>query len=98
MEYPPFADKNLLGTCMKLAHATFFETLPANAEGRAPVAPRVLVPKRAPRLYTWQRVLATLDNWFYRQRVASRERYLAQAQDVFEVESRTRELDRRPYF
>jgi len=98
MKNPPFADKSLLGTCIQLAHATFFEALPANAEHRAPVAPAVLAPKRAPPPNALQRGLAALDGWFYRQRLASREKYLAQAQNIFDLEARMRELERRPSF
>jgi hypothetical protein len=96
MRNPPFADKSLLGTCIQLAHATFFEALPSNVEHRAPVAPSSLSPKRALRANALQRGIGALDNWFYRQRLASREKYLAQAQDVFDVERRMRELDRNP--
>jgi hypothetical protein len=98
MSYPPFADKSLLGTCIQLAHATFYEALPSNVEQRAPVAPSNLAPKRAPRPNPLQRGLAALDNWFYRQRLASREKYLAQSQNVFELEARMRELERNPQF
>ena len=96
MRYPPFADKSLLGTCIQLARATFYEALPSNVERRAPVAPSNLAPKRALRANALQRGFGALDNWFYRQRLASRERYLAQAQDIFEVERRMRELERSP--
>ena len=38
-----------------------------------------------------------LDRWIARMRQRDRERYLAQANDVFELEARIRELERRPY-
>ena len=38
------------------------------------------------------------DRWVARLRQRDRERYLAQARDVFEVEARIRELERRPYY
>ena len=98
MKYPPFVATSLFGTCIQLAHATFYDALPSNAERRAPVAPAVLAPKRAPQPNALQRALAALDNWFYRQRVAERERYLAQSQNIFELEARMRELERRPQF
>ncbi|MFO1305873.1 MAG: hypothetical protein U1F54_19285 [Burkholderiales bacterium] len=94
MNNPPFADRSLLGTCIKLAHVTFYEALPANVEHRAPVAPRDLAPKRAPAGNPLQRVMTALDNWFYRQSLRSRERYLAQSQNIFELEARMRDLDR----
>jgi hypothetical protein len=34
----------------------------------------------------------------YRQQIKDREAWLAQSQDVFELERRLRDLDRRPYF
>ena len=98
MRNPPFADRSLLGTCIKLAHTTFFDALPANVEQRPPVARPDLAPKRAPAPGALQRALATLDGWFHRQRLASRERYLSQAQNVFDLEARMRELERRPYY
>ena len=98
MRNPPFADRSLLGTCIQIAHATFFEALPANIEQRAPVAPTVLAPKRARQPGVLQRVLEAIDGWFYRQRLASREEYLSQAQNVFDLEARMRDLERRPYY
>jgi len=98
MRNPPFADRSLLGTCIQLAHATFFEALPANIERRAPVAPAVLAPKRARRPGPLQRGLEAIDHWFHRQRLASREKYLSQAQNVFDLEARMRDLERRPYY
>ena len=80
------------------AEAAFYDALPANVLQRAPVAPAHLAPKRAPQASALQRALAALDNWFYRQRLRSREAYLAQAQNVFELEARMRELERVPRY
>ncbi|MEP6943885.1 MAG: DUF3563 family protein [Betaproteobacteria bacterium] len=38
--------------------------------------------------------LDVLDTWFWKQRQRARETYLAQSQDVFEVERRMRDLER----
>ena len=38
--------------------------------------------------------LDVLDTWFWKHRQRAREAYLAQSQDVFEVERRMRELER----
>jgi len=38
--------------------------------------------------------LDVLDTWFWKQRQRARDAYLAQSQDVFEVERRMRELER----
>ena len=98
MKYPPFADRSLIGTCVQLAQATFFESLPANAEHRAPVAPEHVAPKRAAQPNALVRALDALDDWVHRQRVTARERYLAESQNVFELEARMRELDRHPQY
>ena len=42
-----------------------------------------------------QRFLAAIDGWFYRQQMDEREAYLAQSQDIFDLERRLRQLDRR---
>jgi hypothetical protein len=42
--------------------------------------------------------LDRLDRWFWRQRQKDRERYLARATDVADVERRLRELERTPYY
>lgn len=39
-------------------------------------------------------LLARIDAWFWRQRQRTVEAYLAQSQDVFEVERRIRDLER----
>jgi hypothetical protein len=80
------------------ADIAFYDALPANVLQRAPVAPAHLAPKRAPQASALQRALAAVDNWFYRQRLRSREAYLAQAQNVFELEARMRELERVPHY
>jgi len=39
-------------------------------------------------------LLERLDTWFWRQRQRAHEAYLAQSQDIFELERRMRELER----
>ena len=90
-----YPDNSIIGACIKLAQATFFDALPANAQRREPIAPaEVTPPKRAPREHLLQRAINLIDTWFYRQRMREREAYLAKAQDVFELEYRLRELAR----
>ena len=48
----------------------------------------------APASTTRGRLLDRLDAWFWRQRQRADEAYLAQSQDVFELERRMRELER----
>ncbi len=93
----PYPDRGPVGTFVKLAQATFFDALPANAEHRAPKAPAqpptgMLPP---PQRRRW---LAALDHWFHRQRMKQRDAYLAESQNVYELEARIRRLERRPYY
>lgn len=86
-----FPDHSLMSAMLSLAQVTFLDTLPAGAEERA----KRPEPTRRP---GWlSRALARLDHWFYRQREKEREAYLAQAQDIADLERRLRQLDRRPY-
>ncbi len=94
-----FAENSVIGTCLKLAHATFYDALPSNAQQRGPTAPPTLPGgKRAPVVSLLQRWAEAFDNWSYRQRVKEREAYLAQSQDVFDLEDRVRRLERHPQF
>ena len=71
MKNPPFADKSLLGTCLKLAHATFYDALPSNVERScADRAARASRPEAcASRRHSCNGASTRLDNWFYRQRL-----------------------------
>ncbi|HTQ01324.1 MAG TPA: DUF3563 family protein [Casimicrobiaceae bacterium] len=96
--HPVYPEHTVLGTLIKMAQATFYEALPANVEGMAPIAPaHPAPPKRAPSGGVLQRFLEALDRWFYRQTMKEREAYLAQASNLYEVEQRMRELDRTRY-
>ena len=94
-----FSEHSIVGSCIKLAQTTFFEALPANAEMKTPTAPEKLPAvkrlAREGRLLQW---VHALDNWLYRQQVKQREAFLAQSQDIFELEARIRHLERRPQF
>jgi Protein of unknown function (DUF3563) len=93
-----FSEHSIVGSVIKLAQTTFFDSLPANAEMKMPTAPEKMPAKRVAREGRLSRWLNRLDNWFYRQQVKQREAYLAQSQDIFELEARIRHLDRRPYY
>ena len=94
-----FSEHSIVGSCIKLAQTTFFDALPANAEMMTPAAPAKLpASKRAAREGRLAEWINRLDNWFYRQQVKQREAYLAQSQDIFELEARIRHLERRPYY
>lgn len=93
----PYPDDGAIGTFVKLAQATFFDALPANTQGKAPTAPAspqggMLGPRERNR---W---ISALDRWFYDQRMKERDAYLGRSQDIFELESRMRDLERRPYY
>jgi hypothetical protein len=75
-------DSSLIGAWAKLAHALAF---PAPL-GEAPV-PKA---KSAGRLG----IFARLDRWFWNQEMKQREAWLAQSQDIFELERRMRVLER----
>lgn len=91
-----FPANSMLGQLLSLAHATFYDALPSNVEGRAPVAPATPnPPKRAGFV---ARSLAAMDNWFLRQRDKDRDAYLAQATDMVDLERRLRDLDKQPYY
>jgi hypothetical protein len=81
----PIDEEGALGLCRLLLRAV------EPSEPRFPVQ-RVVEPVRKPGV--WER----LDRWFAKTRQRDRERYLAQARDVFELETRIRALDRRPYY
>jgi len=95
----PFPDHSVLGVCIKLAHATFFDALPANVELKAPKAPETLGSRKlTPDIGLLHRWMNGIDHWFYRQQMKQREAYLAESQDIFDLESRIRHLERRPYY
>jgi len=99
MKNSAFPSNSLIDTCLALAHATFYDALPSNAEHKSAIAPAHLAPaKRAPSGGILQRALSALDNWFYRQRMKDREAYLGKSQDIFDLERRIRDLERNPAF
>ena len=92
-----FSEHSIVGSCIKLAQTTFFDSLPANAEMRTPTAPEKMpATKRVTREGRLYRLMNRLDNWLSRQQAKQREAYLAQSQDIFELEARIRHLERRP--
>jgi hypothetical protein len=94
----PFAENGFMDVVVKLAQTAFFDDLPSNANNRPPVAPTALAGplEAAPTLR--QRWLAGLERWMYQQQVREREAYLGQSRDVYDLEQRIRNLERKPYF
>jgi len=81
-EYPLFAlhrGATLLGDVMLPGNS-------ADARSRAKSAPANATARKS--------LLDRLDTWFWRQRQNANEAYLAQSQDVFELESRMRAIER----
>ena len=94
-----FTERSIVGTSVKLAQTTFYDALPAHAEMRTPAAPEKLpAVKRLAREDRLARWLNAFDNWLYQQQVKQREAWLAESQDIFELEARMRYLERRPYY
>ena len=88
----PVDQEGAVGLCrLLLRAATPPETVDA-APPRSGAGNAVAPPSR--RLALFER----FDRWIARMRQRDRERYLAEASDVFELEARIRELERRPYY
>jgi primosomal protein N'' len=86
----PVDEEGALGLCRLLLRAASSPAI--DAATPAPTGNAVSTPSR--RLTLFER----FDRWIARMRQRDRERYLAQANDVFELEARIRELERRPYY
>jgi hypothetical protein len=85
----PIDKEGALGLCrLLLRDATSPKALDAAPRAGNAVAP----PPRGLTLFE------RFDRWTARTRQRDRERYLAEASDVFELEARIRELERRPYY
>ncbi len=88
----PVDEEGALGLCRLLLRAASSSQAIDAASTPAPAGNAVPTPCR--RLTLFER----FDRWVARMRQRDRERYLAQANDVFELEARIRELERRPYY
>ena len=80
----PVDQEGALGLCRLLLRATeSSESKLGPPSGEPPANPTLL---------------ERLDRWLARARQRDRERYLAQARDVFDLEDRIRTLERLPYY
>lgn len=94
----PFAEDGFMDIIVKLAHTTFFDALPSNADNHPPTAPATLPGQleAAPALH--ERWLANVERWAYQCRMRERDAYLGRATDVQDLENRMRDFHRRPYY
>jgi hypothetical protein len=88
----PVDEEGALGLCRLFLRAASSPN--AIDAASTPAQPGNAVPMPSKRLTLFER----FDRWIARIRQRDRERYLAQANDVFELEARIRELERRPYY
>ena len=87
----PVDEEGALGLCRLLLRAASSPNTVDAASTPSQAGNAVAPPPRTLTLFE------RLDRWVARMRQSDRERYLAQANDVFELEARIRELERRPY-
>jgi len=84
--YPLDDDRGIFALMINLFYATLAPSVREAWDGPA-------VPK-APKVGWFER----LDRWAAAVRQRDRERFLADSQDIFELERRLQALERRPYF
>jgi hypothetical protein len=90
----PFSEAADRGFVSLLA-AVMHGAMTAPVTGGQP-GPSLAVTEKAPKpAVGW---FERFDRWAARQRQRERERYLARSADIFELEARIRELERRPYY
>ena len=88
-------DPSFITLCIKTAQSTFSDVMPSFDDPKAPAIASRTPEGDAGRGRPWT---STISDWFYRQQVARREAYLADATDIFDLERRMRQYDLRPYY
>jgi hypothetical protein len=88
-------DPSFLTLCIKTAQSTFSDVMPSFDDPGAPATAPKTRAASADRGRSWT---SAISDWFYRQQVAKREAYLADATDIFDLERRMRQYDLRPYY
>ena len=92
----PATDPGFITLCIQMAQSTFSDVMPSRQYGAARNAPPTsALATRAGKSPSW---ISRLDDWFYRQQLNAREAYLADSTDIFDLEQRIRQLERRPYY
>jgi hypothetical protein len=85
------ADRGFVSLLAAVMHGAMTAPVSGGQHG-----PSLTVTENAPKpVVGW---LERFDRWAARQRQRERERYLARSTDIFELEARIRELERRPYY
>ena len=85
---PTMPEPGFIALCIQLAQSTFSDVMPS--QDRLDSAHQEASRSAGPS--------ALVDDWFYRQQVKEREAYLAQSTDIFDLERRIRQLERRPHY
>jgi len=94
-------EPGFIAHCIQLAQATFSDVMPPRTDPKAQAigsSARIQSTTAANGADTEPRWLAAIGDWFYRQQVKEREAYLAQSTDIFDLERRIRQLERRPNY
>jgi Protein of unknown function (DUF3563) len=92
---PAATDPGFITLCIQLAQSTFSDVMPSRTEPEAKAIGTRSKPVGVKRDSKW---LSAIGDWFHRQQVSEREAYLATSVDIFELERRIRNMDRRPYY
>jgi hypothetical protein len=86
---PPLYDKSLTGILARLTHGILQDASERAQKDSA--APASACAKTASKRRGW---LDSLDTWFWKQEMKSREAFLAKSSDIFDLEQRMRRLER----
>ena len=88
-------DPSFITLCINVAQSTFSDVMPSDD---GPKSSAIASRKAAARSGPAKSWTERFSDWMYRQQVAEREAYFAQATDIFDLERRMREYDRRMHY
>ena len=92
----PVTDPGFITLCIQMAQSTFSDVMPSKQYGAGHnTRPTSALANRAGKSRS---LISRLDDWFYRQQLNARESYLADSTDIFDLELRIRQLERRPCY
>jgi Protein of unknown function (DUF3563) len=92
---PILPDPSFITIGIKMAQSTFSDVMPSYQYPSTPATVSRL-PAASPA--RGKSLISAMSDWLYRQQVAEREAYLAKATDIFDLERRMRDFDRRPCY